>query len=636
MRIQHGFLILVVSLVVSALGLTSSLQADEIAIDSLSLGSDLTVQLENMQSGESSVDVRLSPYAHPDDTSHLYWVLGGIFDNASTLENSVGNYPADAMDLSSDYSFRVKSLNMGGTYYNVDFLRFPNVYNTGGLFWMLGDMRVNENLPSVQSVVSPLALNSTLVTLAVSGTAIVLTGTAGAFMNVSTKDAGACTGMSLRAQTQTTGGSWDLPLQSDCSFQGTAYGNPGMSLQLVLIHGGGESLLGQLTIPANGTVTAGSLYKDRYNFVGVTALSPNQAYNLCEVAESQSGCVNDMSGAKCTTVTSDGSGDVRLLLEKGMHYQLIIDPNSASGCKTFSPSTVSEEYILDQRIDYAEQAIQNTVENQWAGRQSSAVEAASSSGQHLIDANIGPETGDGITLSIKRLHFFAYSANTLGQFQTCWWDWPMSVYTWHGLESRAVADIPLPGFEWMDATTYVTPWTIVNADAIIALVCDPSATSCYATGGIPCTCNIDQSTVRFNPATALGAYSMLFKKGDAVAFLPEGGALFYQVYDMKYSLENELATIHIHGDMTCQGSPDHYADYGDDGPEGYEQQWAFEAFNQSASGVAYFFQFPLLDYASKISISGGEDLLGQYYAGGTGPYDYYFRYDMSLYVPVSP
>ena len=634
MNIRYGFLICVVSLLISAFGLTSSLQANEIELDSLSLGSDLTIQLENMQSGESTVDVRLSPYAHPEDASHRYWVLGGIYDDAPALENSVGNYPAGAMDLTSDYSFRVMDLNMGGTHYNIDFLRFPNIYDVGNYFWMLGDMRVIENLPAVESVASPLALNSTRVSVNVSGTTVTLTGSASAFMDVSTKEAGVCTGMSLRVQT--TGGSWDLPLQPDCSFQGTVTGNPGMSLQWVLIHGGGESLLGHLTIPASGTVTAGSLYRDRYDFVGVTALSPNQDYSLCEVSESQSGCLADSSGSTCTRVTSDGSGDVRMLLEKGKHYQLIIDPSSTSGCRTFSPASDSEEYVLDQRIDYSEQAIQNTVGNQWDGGQSSAAGGSASCGEQLLDANVGPETGDGITLSIKRLHFFAYSANTLGQFQTCWWDWPMSVYSWHGLESRAVADIPLPGSAWTDATAYVTPWTVVSADATIALVCDPSATGCYAPNDIPCTCKIDQSTVRFDPESALDAYAMYFKKGDAVAFLPEGGALFYRVYDMKYSLDSELATIHLHGDMTCKGSPDHYADYGDDGPEGYEQQWAFEAFNQSASGVAYFFQFPLLDYTFKISISGGEDLLGKYYEGGTGPYDYYFRYDMSLYVPESP
>lgn len=630
MRMRWGFLFSLISLIGVFIP-ASSLMAGEIKIDALSLGSDLTVQLENMQSGESTVDVRLSPYCHPADSSHIYWMLQGISDNASTLENAAGTYSARAIDLFSDLSFRVMDLNMGGTFYYVDFLNFPNSYDTTNHFWMLGDMRVIENLPTIQSVKSPLALNGKQVTVNVSETAIVLTGSSGALMDVDTKETGVCTGIHLRAET--TNGSWDLPLQSDCSFQGTVYGNPGNSLQLVLTHSAGQSLLGQLPIPASGTVTAGALYRQRYDFKAVTGLTPGRDYHLCEVQESQSGCIAESETANCIALTSDANGDLRMLLEKGKHYQLIIDSSASTGCKTFSPLSNSQAYILDQRIEYSENAIEQTVENQWSGTNSPTVEDSISSEAKSVDMNVGPETGDGITLSINRLHFFAYTANTLSQFQTCWWDWPFSVYTWHGLKSRAVADIPLPGSEWMDSTAHITPWTSVEADAMVALVCDPLVTNCYAPGEAPCSCKIDQNTVRFSPESALDAYTISFKKGDAVAFLPNGGALFYEVYDMKYSLDPKLAALHLHGDMTCKLSADHWADYGDEGPEGYEQQWAFEAFNQSASGVAYFFQFPLLDYAFKITISGGEDELGKYIEGGTGPYDYYFRYDLSLYVP---
>jgi len=632
---RRNFIQICFALILLMTGMPASLsQAVEIPIESVSIGADLTLQLENMQSGDSSFDLRVSPYTHPDDSTHIYWMLAGVFEDAPVLENSIGTFPARAIDLAADLSFQVKDLNVGGVYYNMDILNIPNAYDDDNLFWMLGDMRVIENLPAVQSVKSPLALNSAHMTLGVSGTAIQVAGAVGAFMDVNTQAAADCSGMRLRVQTSS--GSWDLPLQPDCSFQGTAYGNAGMSLQLVLAHGGGDSFLGKLIIPADETVTAGSLYAARYEFKGIAGLAPDHEYRFCEIPKTQTGCITDLSGLPCSAVTSDASGNLRLALEKGKQYQLMVEPESIAGCMTVTAASAQEEYVIDQRIDYSEQMVNQIVADQPSGKQLIIPQMPASAGIQSGVAKTGPETGDGIALMIDRLHFFAYSPNTLSRFPTCWWDWPFSVYTWHGLKSRAVADMVLPGHEWMDVTAAVSPWVNAEADAVVALVSDPNVTNCYAPAQIPCTCQIDQNSVQFNPASALDAYSLFFKKGDAVAFLAEGGALFYEVYDMKYSLAKQLATIHITGDMSCLLSQDHYADYGNEGPEGYEQQWAFEAFNPSDSGIAYFFQFPLLDYTSKISISGAQDFLGQYVAGVNGPYDYYMRFNMSLYVPQGP
>ncbi|MBN2705961.1 MAG: hypothetical protein JXR89_05945 [Deltaproteobacteria bacterium] len=623
MAIPFRFRIAVVVLLLVLCASPSLSRAEEFQIDSFSLGADLTLQLENMQSGSGTIDVRFSPYQHPDDDSHLYWLLEGVFDRPGTLETAFATYPVGSIDIETDLSFELKEMNVGGILYNVNFLRCLNVYDADNSFWMLGGMTANENLPTVRSVASPLALNGIKVNAAVAGSTVTLTGAAGAFVDVTSKIAGDCSGMQLRVQTMT--GSQNLALQPDGSFQGTVAGNPGLTMQLVLVHRAGESLLGRLPIPADGsTATVASLYPERYAFQGITGLTPEHEYYLCEVEKNQSDPVTDFSGPNCSTVNSDGNGDLRLLLEKGRQYQLITDPNSPVQFRLLATTAEAEAFVSDQKISSCEKTIQDLVGDQLRGGSSPAVTAPAS-------RTVGPETGDGVTLAINRLHFFSYTANTLSQYQACWWDWPFSVYSWHGLKSRAVADIPMPGRQWVDVTASVSPWIDAEADAIVALVCDGNATNCYAATQRACSCQIDQSTVRFSPAEALDAYSFFLKKGDAVAFLPEGGALFYEVYDLKYRLDEALATIHIYGDMDCNN----YADYGDDGPEGFEQERAFAAFNQSAAEVAYFFQFPLLDYISKISISGGQDLPGQYVGGATGPFDYYFRYDMTLYVPVA-